>query len=775
MIGIVVVSHSWALATAAVGLASEMIPSDSELRIAVAAGLDEVTIGTDAAKIEEAITDVDGPDGVLVFLDLGSAILSAELALEFLDPDVAEHVRLTSAPLVEGLVAAVVTAAAGGTVDEVESEAHAGAAAKIAHLGGGAEPSADASAEPAGDKLTTRLVAPTPHGLHARPAAALVAALRGLDVTVRVVNLTSGSSANARSVTQVAALGALAGDGIAVEASGPDAGAALSVLNQLAADNFGDPVADEPVAPAPHTGDAVAVESTGTGMAIGPAHRAAWTVPIDGYVEGDMPTELERSRAAHAEVLAFLGRYSDDPIFVAQAAMLDDPELVAGVQAVIHTGVNAPQAWQVECRSLAQRFEALSTAYLRERATDVRSIERLMLLALMGERLAPPTLTRPSIVIVDELDAATAKGADPEQVLGFITLIGGRTGHGVLVATSRGIPVIAGIPAAAHVATGDVVAIDSEQNSLLINPDDQVLDEWHRRSRERQRVHEDALVHAHEPARTTSGRRVLVEANIASVSDAATARFNGAEGSGLVRTELLFAEHTYAPPAAEQAEALRAIGEALGHTTMTVRTWDVGGDKPLPFLHQDHELNPFLGERGVRTMRRVPELFREQLTALALASADTPIRVLVPMVTNPDEVRWVRRQIDIVAESHPRVHDLDVGIMVEVPAVAVRAREFRSLVDFVSVGTNDLTQYALAVDRGNAAVADLAQGAHPAVFDLIEATHQGLGSDIPLAVCGDLASDPAHVERLVACGVTELSVQPLQVAMIKQAVRAVSL
>lgn len=774
MIGVVVVSHSFALATAAVDLASQMIPADSDLSIAVAAGLDEVTIGTDAAQIEQAIVDVDSGDGVLVFLDLGSAILSAELALEFLDEDVAARVRLSPAPLVEGLVAAVVTAAAGGSLDEVDAEARAGILAKKQHIGGEDAASVEAPAM-AGDKLTARLTAPSPHGLHARPAAALVGSLRGLDATVRILNLATGSSSSARSVTQVAALGALAGDALVVEASGPDAAQALANLAELAATNFGDPMDDQPPttqAPEAELVATVAPEATGTDMAVGPAHRASGDVDTTGYEIADTATELARSTAAHGEVMAYLGRYSDAAIFVAQAAMLDDPELMASVHSVITTGVGAPAAWQAECRALAQKFEALSTAYFRERATDVRSIERLMLLALTGQPLVPPNPTKPSIVILNELDAATAQAADPSLVLGFVTLTGGRTGHGILVATSRGIPVVAGVPSAAQVRTGDLVALDAQENSLLVNPDDEALETWHRRSKERQRLHDDALVHAHEPARTQSGRRIMVEANVASVGDAATARFNGAEGSGVVRTEILFADHLLAPSTAEQARAYTAIGEALGGAMMTIRTWDVGGDKPLPFLQQGHEANPFLGERGVRTMRRFPELFRDQLAAIAVASAATPARVLIPMVTEADEVRWVRRQIDIVAEEFPQAHDLPVGVMVEVPAVAVRAHDFRSLVDFVSVGTNDLTQYTLAADRGNAAVARLALEAHPAIFDLIEATCRGLGDDIPVGVCGDLASDPIYTQRLIECGVCELSVQPMQVPLIKQAVRS---
>lgn len=768
MIGIVVVSHSHALATAAVGLAKEMMPPDCALQIAVAAGLDTETIGTDAAQIEEAILAVDSPDGVLVFLDLGSALLSTELALEFLDEDVAEHVRLTPAPLVEGLVAAVVTAASGAPIDEVDAEARAGIAAKAHHLGADEQPAPATDTLDLTDAITDTFIAPQPHGLHARPAAVLVAALRDLDVQVQITNTTSGATASGRSVTQVAALGALAGDEIEVAATGPGAAAALSKIAALEAENFGDPI-DSPAEPSA----AVTAEAqiAGTGIAIGPVFRPTLAVDVSAYVPADPAAEDDRSRAAHARVLAYLESFQNDPIFEAQASMLSDAELVADVSAAIARGASAPEAWRADCSKLAARFESLPSEYLRERAQDVRSLERLLLLALMGESLAPAAPTEPSILVLEEVDAATAKACDRELVLGIVTTTGGRTGHGVLVATSRGIPVLAGCPAAATLRQGEIVAIDAQQAAFVADPDPTTVEVWQQRAADRAATAAAARERAAGPAVTKSGVRVLVEANIASLEDAATGRANGAEGSGLVRTELLFAERRTAPTTTEQADLFVRIGRELGGT-LTIRTWDVGGDKPLPFIPQAKEQNPFLGERGVRSMKRSPELFRDQLRAIALAAREVPVRVLVPMVTEPAEVRWVRNQLSVVAADVPSATELELGIMIEVPAAAVRAAHFRQLVDFVSIGTNDLTQYALAVDRGNAAVAALAVPGHPAVLDLIEATRAGIGHGIPIGVCGDLASDPKFTAALVARGVTELSVQPVQVPLVKEAVRA---
>jgi phosphoenolpyruvate-protein kinase (PTS system EI component) len=242
----------------------------------------------------------------------------------------------------------------------------------------------------------------------------------------------------------------------------------------------------------------------------------------------------------------------------------------------------------------------------------------------------------------------------------------------------------------------------------------------------------------------------------------------GAEGSGLVRTEILFAHHASAPDAATQAAALVEIGKALG-APITVRTWDPGGDKPLPFLVTDGEANPMLGERGVRAMRRYPDVFAEQLRGIVAAAREVPVRVMFPMVTEPDEVVWARSVLADVLAEHPNPPSLEVGIMVEVPAAALRADEFAPLVDFASIGTNDLAQYTTAVDRGNGRVAHLSRPSS-AIWALIFMTCTAFG-DKPVAVCGDLASDPDLTATLVGLGVSELSVRPPVVALVKEAVR----
>jgi len=277
---------------------------------------------------------------------------------------------------------------------------------------------------------------------------------------------------------------------------------------------------------------------------------------------------------------------------------------------------------------------------------------------------------------------------------------------------------------------------------------------------ERQGERQEALTRADEPATTLDGQTIAVLVNVGGVQDAVDVR--GADGSGLVRTEVLFGDRRTAPTVDEQVEVFRRIATALQNKPITIRTWDIGGDKPLPFLPQAKEANPFLGERGLRVFRRRPELLRDQLEAVRRVAQETPVHVMFPMVTNADEVAWALEELG--------PHDgLEVGIMVEVPAAALRIGTLAADLDFVSIGTNDLTQYTTAADRTNTAVAPLADGLDPAVVQLID--HVARTAGVRVAVCGDLASDPQAAVLLAALGVTELSAVGPQVPLVKARLR----
>ncbi len=796
MVGIVVVSHSRPLATAAVALACEMA-GERAPRVVVAAGLDESTLGTDAAAVADAIEEAAaGGDGVLVLVDLGSAVLSAEMALEFVDPLVVQRVMITPAPLVEGLVAAVVTAAIGGDLVRVEAEARAGLVPKQTHLvgfggagasGEGPESEVVAGVEPAsaGVAARARLRAPAPHGLHARPAAALVGALGGFVARVTLTDPASGRRADARSLGQLLALGATGGAELDLDVVGPDAPAALAAVVALADTGFGEATAGAPGLPqGVESGEAGAesgavesgaVEPSERDIAVGPVVRGEEDVAGVGsaYVQGGVGAERDRSAAAVTRVGEHLaGLAEGHPALAAQVALLGDPDLTTSVAADLAAGASAPDAWTGRLDAVAARIGALPDPYLRERAQDVRGIRRLLLSAFAGRPLETTAEGPPGILVVPELDAATASSLDPTRVLGVVTTAGGGTGHGVLVARARGIPVVTGHAEAAGLDIGTLVALDGARNALIVRPGAGELADLQRRQRDRDESRAALVESATGTAYTRSGVRIAVEVNVSAMEDGDRARDLGADGIGVVRSELLFATATEAPTAAEQARVYRELATTVPGP-ITIRTWDAGGDKPLPFLPTPRESNPFLGVRGIRLTRLVPEVFAEQVRAICLTAREAPVRMLVPMVTDPAEVAWAAGILAEVRVSVDGCPTVPLGIMVEVPATALRIADFADLIDFVSIGTNDLAQYTLAADRGNAAVAGLARQDHPAVLGLIAHVCASLPG-VPVAVCGALAADPALTGALVTMGVRELSVPPTAVPAVKAAVRTIA-
>ncbi|WP_281966007.1 phosphoenolpyruvate--protein phosphotransferase [Serinicoccus marinus] len=802
MISLVVVSHSRPLARAAAALAAEMSSAEGPA-VEVAAGLDEDTTGTDALAISEAVTRADaasGGEGVLVLLDLGSAVLSGEMALEMLEPEVAERVRLSAAPLVEGLIAAVVAAGTGADLDACAAEAVRGLDAKRTHLG---EPGAadqtpgDAQGEAADDPCEWGCIEVSvtgEHGLHARPAARLVTTAGAVSpgTRVRVRNQTTGTGpVDALSLSGVATLGAQQGHVLRVEATGEQAEQILAQIADLARTAFGDePGPAEPMAdvetPAPAVSEEPGVAGSGLEAAMGPAVLDQ-TVPEPRDLETGSPAE-ERGRLGEAVDEAFdrlrelagharrhLGQGQAE-VFDAHATLLRDPELSADADRRIGEGRPAALAWQDAVDAVADRFERLPDAYLQERAQDVRSIGERVMRLLLG--VTEPESLGEGILVVDELDPALAISLDAAEIQGVVTRRGGGLGHGVLIARARGVPVLTGVGDRADVTAGTMIAFDVRSGRLEIDPPAEVQaafgDMLDRRHRERER----ALADAHLPALTRDGARVAVKANVSSVATARLGAGLGAQGSGLVRTEAVFAQWHRAPTVEQQVEVYTAMAEAFAPHPVTVRTWDVGGDKPLDFIPVAEEANPFLGVRGIRAFRDDPGLLLDQLEALCRVARTHRINVLFPMVTSVDDVDWSRARLQEAARriglSAPP-HQLGVGIMVEVPAVAVRLTRLARGLDFVSIGTNDLSQYTLAAERGNPAVSRWSDALDPALLQLVRYICDRAPQGVVVSVCGELASDPDVAGLLVGLGVRELSASPSAVPTVKARLRTVSL
>ena len=391
-------------------------------------------------------------------------------------------------------------------------------------------------------------------------------------------------------------------------------------------------------------------------------------------------------------------------------------------------------------------------------------------------RLAGPAGAnqRPAgVVVAADLNPADAQSLDASTVVAVATAAGAPLSHAAILARSLGIPVVTGLgPEVLALADGAFVLVDGDAGTLHVSPPPALVEAATARRLDARRLFDAARRLAAEPACTLDGRTVPVLANVGSPREAKVAVDEGADGVGMLRTEFAFLGRAEPPDEQEQYDAYRGVADAVGDRPLVVRTLDLGAD--IPTWGGAAEANPALGNRGLRFTLAAPELFRTQLRAIARLAEQRPLQVMFPMVTTVDEVRAARACLDAVTTEPPGA--IEIGITVEVPAAALTADSFAPLVDFFAVGTNDLTQYTLAVDRANAAVAGLADGLHPGVLRLVRAvTAAGAAHRRPVEVVGELACDPLAIPVLLGLGVSALSVRPNAVATTKQAVRAVGL
>jgi multiphosphoryl transfer protein len=780
-VGLVVVSHSRALARAAVALAQEMLHG-KQIRITIAAGLDDTTFGTDAAQIVDAVTAADQGGGVVVLMDLGSAVLSAELALELLDDDVRERVVLCPAPLVEGLVVAAVAAAGGASREEVAAEAAGALAGKIGHLGTAPVAVAEAAAE--ADELTGSFVVANPHGLHARPAARLVQEVRRRDAHARIRNRRAESEwVDAGSLSKIATLGVRSGDEVEVRVSGTQAAETLDHILSLAARNFDESAVDAGPAPEPTVHRPIGASP---GLGIGPAQSirmGAITIP-DTPAE-EPAVEWRRLGKAVASVRRTISQLrirtardvgeAEAAIFDAHQLLLDDAALIDDVRGRIDSGQSAVSAWSAAVQNLAAEFAAVTDPYLQARADDVRAVGDQVLRAMLGgsESSEGPT----GVVIAADLSPAEAAELNPARVAAVLLAFGSPHAHNVILLRAKGIPVIVGAGTAVlSIPDGTVLAVDGGRGEFIVDPAEDVSQEFAARVATLAHRQRQAHARAAEPAVTTDGITVAVGANVGSVDDARAAAAQGADLAGLVRTEFLFLGRQDAPDVEEQFAVYRKIAESLQGRRITLRTLDVGGDKPLEFLPSPAEMNPYLGVRGIRLSLAHPELLADQLLAMVRLAQQTPVSVMFPMITTLDELFAARELLETTISraggSNP--DGLQVGMMVEVPAAALKAAAFARHVDFLSIGTNDLTQYTLAADRNNDAVAAIGDTFDPGLLQLIRATCQGAAGKASVSVCGEFAADECATSLLLGLGVDALSVTPPAIPATKEAVRAVN-
>lgn len=640
------------------------------------------------------------------------------------------------------------------------------------------------------------ILIPNPTGLHARPAAVLANLAKKFSSEIQLIK--GERQANAKSLVALMALEAGHNDKVSLAARGPDAREAVENLGAIIRQGLGDEgcvpapapasvTLSADAAPAPRSGDTDPDLFTGVAAAPGLAAGAIFQmrharILIDETNSDDPQKErsrLEQALAqAHAQLDALRAglhaqRAADKAaIFAAHQEMLDDPDMLEIAWSALAKGKRADFAWHRAFSTHADRLEGLRNELLAGRANDLRDVGRRVLTLLSG---APPELPAPppgSILVAEDMEPSEVASLDRSLVRGFCATRGGATSHVAILARSLDIPAVVGLdPRVLELENGVQAILDGNSGFLRLNPSSEQISGILNANEQLDRRKKQDLEAAGQPAVTLDGHRAEVAANISGLADAKEVTVLGGEGVGLLRSEFLFMERATAPDEEEQFEIYRGIMEALSGRPLTIRTLDVGGDKPLSYLPIPKEDNPFLGVRGLRVGLDRPEILRAQLRAILRASAFGELRVMFPMVGLLSELRDARA---ILEEERNRlgVAPIEVGIMIEIPAAALMAAAFAREADFFSIGTNDLAQYTLAMDRGHPKLAPKIDGLNPAVLRLIHLTIQAAHDQGKrVGICGGIAGDPAAVPILVGLGVDELSVSLPSIPAVKALIR----
>jgi phosphocarrier protein FPr len=640
------------------------------------------------------------------------------------------------------------------------------------------------------------IVIPNRTGLHARPAAVLANLAKGFQSTIKLQ--LGDRQANARSVTAIMALDVTYGAKVQVVATGPDASASVEKLSAILSQGSGDEGCTPAPAPASTTIPPTAAPSTRRkssdpdlliGVAASPGLAVGEVFQVRreeiAVTEAGAGVDIERRQLAAAIAIA-QGQLAAlraqlhakaDPakaaIFAAHEELMSDPDLLEIAESAIAKGKSAAFGWKRAVTTHADRLAGMRNELLAQRANDLRDVGLRVLSILTGAEVAQPDYSPNTVLIAEDLTPSDTAALDRSRVTGFCTTRGGSTSHVAILARSLGLPALAGIePAALEVPNGTVVILDGNKGTLRLRASPDEVSRVRRAQELSEERRKTNLAHALEPAVTLDGARVEVLANIGGLKDAGQLARLGGEGVGLLRSEFLFMERSDAPTEEEQFQIYRSIIEAVGSDhPVIIRTLDVGGDKPLSYLPIPKEDNPFLGERGVRVGLDRPEILRTQLRAILRAAVSGSVSVMFPMITTLNEIRDVKAMLAEEAASLG-VAPVPAGIMVEVPAAAVMAAQFAREAKFFSIGTNDLTQYTLAMDRGHPKLAPQVDGLSPSVLKLIAHTVEGARSaGRRVGVCGGIGSDPCAVPILLGLGVDELSVSLPAIPAVKAQIR----
>ncbi|WP_332847418.1 phosphoenolpyruvate--protein phosphotransferase [Pseudomonas lactucae] len=620
-------------------------------------------------------------------------------------------------------------------------------------------------------------------GLHARPAALIRKTALGFSSQARVHY--GDKSAPCDSLIGLMGLGIGEGDEVRVSCRGKDCEAALQAL----IDALSAPVKDEHTAPVAVTPRRASTEANvlqgvcaAPGLVCGPLLRLTGIeLPADSGTHSvddqrqRLDTALEQVRSEIRSTLDHARQrkhVEEEEIFAAHLALLEDSALLEAASDAIEHGSAATHAWRDAIQAQCAVLLALGKPLFAERANDLRDLQQRVLRALLGEAWhfeLPPG----SIVSAHELTPSDLLHLSAQQAVGICMAEGGATSHVAILARSKGLPCVVALGAdVLDVPQGQHVVLDAANGRLELAPSEARHAQVHQIRNAQKLRRQQQQAQAQLPAHTTDGVNIEVAANVASSSEAHAAFENGADGVGLLRTEFLFVDRRTAPDEQEQRQAYQAVLDAMGDKSVIIRTIDVGGDKQLDYLPLPVEANPVLGLRGIRLAQVRPELLDQQLRALLQVTPLARCRILLPMVSEVDELLQIRRRLDELCVELELTQRPELGVMIEVPAAALMAEQLAEQADFLSIGTNDLSQYTLAMDRDHAGLAARVDALHPALLRLIAQTCAGAAKHGRwVGVCGALASDPLATPVLVGLGVRELSVSPPQIGEIKDRVR----
>ncbi len=632
-----------------------------------------------------------------------------------------------------------------------------------------------ASGEAFTEETRREFSVPFEHGLHVRPGALIAAALKPFSSQVTI--LFRGRSANARSTVGMMSLGVRCGDSVEVQAVGSDGERAIEALEALLAPAPRARASRPATKASGHRRIEAAIASRG--LAVGRAVQ--WTrteiaVAERGDGEQGEASALDRALAtlrSHLESLQSQAQGERKALLAAHAELAEDPDLRSRAGEWLRRGKSAAFAWRQATRAVADGLAALDDPRMRERAADLRDLENQVLRVLAGK---PPSSTREfepgSILLADDVLPSQIISLDTERVVGVCTARGGPTSHVAILASATGLPMlVAGGASVLDIAEGTQVVLDAEHGWLDVEPPPADLAAAKQAMDERNDERTADLAAAGRPSVTRDGVAISVLANLGSLADAHLAMQRGAGGCGLLRTEFLYMDRREPPDEDEQAAEYQRIAAALGGKTLSIRTMDVGGDKPIPYLTLPREDNPALGMRGLRSSLWQPELLRSQVRAILRVQPAGQCKVLLPMVTDTEDLKAVRAIIDECAQSLG-VPAPAVGAMVETPSSALLAEQLAPLCDFLSIGTNDLSQYALAIDRGHPELARRLDALHPAVLRLIALVAEaGREHGKSVSLCGALGSDVDALPILVGLGIHEVSATPAAIPRLKRTVR----